>query len=63
VKDPKAKEERTVVVFPVRRAAAEGIRKMQKQGMLLESYVTAAADRAQIEVKLPLRPPARNRNP
>jgi hypothetical protein len=57
VKDPKTKEERTVVLFPVRRAAAEGISKMQKQGMLLESYVTAAADRAQIEVKLPRPPP------
>jgi hypothetical protein len=50
-----------VLVFPVRRAAAEAIQAMDKAGMLLESYVTAAAKQAQFEVKLsppPVRPAA-----
>jgi hypothetical protein len=42
-----------VLVFPVRRAAAEAIQAMDKAGMLLESYVTAAAKQAQFEMKLP----------
>ena len=41
------------VIFPVRRAAAAAVRKMDKGGLLLPSYVTAAADHAQAEVKLP----------
>lgn len=45
-----------VLVFPVRRAAAEAIQAMDKAGMLLESYVTAAAKQAQLEVKLPPAP-------
>jgi len=45
-----------VLVFPVRRAAAEAIQAMNKAGMLLESYVTAAAKQAQFEVKLPPTP-------
>lgn len=45
----------TVLVFPVRRAAAEAIRRMQLKGLLLESYVTAAAERAQVEMTLPKR--------
>jgi len=48
-----------VLVFPVRRAAAEAIQAMDKAGMLLESYVTAAAKQAQFEVKLPPSPTPR----
>lgn len=50
-----------VLVFPVRRAAAEAIQAMDQAGMLLESYVTAAVKQAQFEVKLapaPTRPAA-----
>lgn len=45
-----------VLVFPVRRAAADAILAMDKAGMLLESYVTAAATQAQFELKLPPAP-------
>ena len=48
-----------VLVFPVRRVAAEAIQAMDKAGMLLESYVTAAAKQAQFEVKLPPSPTPR----
>lgn len=48
-----------VLVFPVRRAAAEAIRAMDQAGMLLESYVTVAAKQAQFELKLPPAPAAR----
>jgi hypothetical protein len=41
------------MVFPVRRAAVEGIRKMQKADLLLASYVVTAAERAQTEIRLP----------
>src|SRR5579872_3037900 len=34
------------IIFPVRRAAAEAIRKMDKAGLLMPSYVTQAAERA-----------------
>jgi hypothetical protein len=50
-----------VLVFPVRRAAAEAIQAMDKAGMLLESYVTVAAKQAQFELKLP--PTPANRPP
>jgi len=39
-----------VLVYPVRKAASEAIRKMEKAGLLLESYVTQAADTAVVEV-------------
>jgi hypothetical protein len=45
-----------VLVYPVRRAAAAAIRRMEKEGLLLESFVTAAAHRAQVETKVPKRP-------
>jgi hypothetical protein len=41
--------------YPVRRAAAEAIRRMEQEGLLLESYVTMAAQRVQVETKLPAR--------
>jgi len=44
-----------VMVFPVRRAAAAAILQMEKEGLLLESYVTQAAKSAQAEIALPER--------
>ena len=46
------------LVFPVRRAAADAIKKMDKQGLLMESFVTAAAEHVQVEVTVPS-PPAK----
>jgi hypothetical protein len=44
-----------LLVYPVRRGAAEAIRRMEQEGLLLESYVTMAAQRVQVETKLPPR--------
>lgn len=44
-----------VLVFPVRRAAVEAVRKMEKAGLLLESFVTRAAQEAQVELPVPQR--------
>jgi hypothetical protein len=56
VPDPTGKNPpQVVLLYPVRRAAAEAIRKMDRAGLLLESYVTAAAKNALVEV--PLQPP------
>lgn len=41
------------LVYPIRRSAAAAIRRMQQKGLLLESFVTAAADRAQTEIPWP----------
>ena len=41
------------VTYPVRRAARDAIRGMEKAGLLLPSYVTQAAGRAEVETKLP----------
>lgn len=54
--DPKRKGG-LLLVYPVRKAAAASIKKMDKAGMLLESYVTAAAERVRTEVSLA--PPVR----
>ena len=43
------------LVYPVRRAAVAGIRQLEQAGVLLPSYVTQAAERAQVEVPLPAR--------
>lgn len=40
----------------VRKAAVESIKLMEKSGVLLPSYVTAAAERAQLEVTVPTAP-------
>jgi hypothetical protein len=45
-------EETVFVMFPVRRAAADAIKEMDKKGLLLASYVTRAAETVQVEVKL-----------
>ncbi len=50
-----AKKE-VVLLYPVRRAAAEAILAMKKRGMLLESFVTVAAEQARIELPLPEQP-------
>lgn len=47
-----------MVVYPVRRAAKEAIQQMEKEGVLLPSYVTAAAQRVQVEMKVPTPPSA-----
>ena len=41
------------LVFPVRRAAAEAIRKLEKAGVLLPSYVTQAEKQVKWEAPLP----------
>ena len=51
----KATSGKLVLVFPVRRAAATAILAMEKEGPLLESYVTQSAKNAQTEVLLPER--------
>jgi hypothetical protein len=45
-----------VLVYPVRRAAAAAIRKLEAAGMLLESHVTAAG---KVPAEVPLPPPGR----
>ncbi|MGV3720655.1 MAG: hypothetical protein ACO1SX_07070 [Actinomycetota bacterium] len=52
----KATSGKLVLVYPVRRAAAAAIREMEKQGMLLDSFVVQAAKSALSEVVLPERP-------
>ena len=49
----KGKEGKLAVVFPVRKAAVAAIKRMDKEGILLPSYVTGAADRAMDTMKLP----------
>lgn len=44
------------MLYPVRRAAAEAILAMKKRGMLLESFVTVAAEQARYELPLPEQP-------
>ncbi len=44
------RSERTVLTYPVRRAAVTAIRRLEKSGMLLPSYVTVAAKGAVLEV-------------
>jgi len=51
----KSSGKETVLVYPVRRAAKEAIQSLDKAGVLLPSYVTQAAERAQVEVKAPVR--------
>lgn len=44
-----------VVEYPIRKAAAQAIKAMDKAGILLPSYVLQAAEHAQFEMKLPPR--------
>jgi hypothetical protein len=58
VRKPTGKDPGQVAyVYPVRRAAAEAIKKMDAANLLLDSSVLAAAEQAQSEVVLPPRKP------
>jgi hypothetical protein len=41
------------IVYPVRRACAAGIRALEKAGVFLDSWVTAAATQVPVEMELP----------
>jgi hypothetical protein len=58
VRKPKGSDPGQVAyVYPVRRAAAEAIKKMDAANLLLDSYVLAAAEQVQAEVVIPPRRP------
>jgi hypothetical protein len=58
IRKPKGSDPGQVAyVYPVRRAAAEAIKKMDAANLLLDDYVLAAAEQAQAEVVIPPRKP------